>query len=162
MAVISRFVAGSVLSLLMASPLFARAGTSSVASEGREAHVSETWPEGAGAIVNDSARTDGWNSFFSEWPNDVNQYAFKIESIDDLNRLIELLADVDSPLKRIHLCPLSEPNSLGWVTRLPEGNGIPVIFSIGDQSRIDQWFGRVRKPFGVMEFLGYSTECITH
>ncbi len=28
----------------------------------------------------------------------------------------------------------------------------PIIFSIGDQTRIDEWFKRVRKPFGVMEF----------
>lgn len=47
---------------------------------------------------------------------------------------------------------LKEPNGLGWVTRVPEGNGIPVIFSIGDQARIDEWFKRVRKPFGQMEF----------
>ena len=131
---------------------FAAGGTSLVATKGQSVPVAESWPEGVGDIVNDKARTTGWNSWFTEWPNDVNQYAFEINSGEDLNRLIEKLAAVKGNHRSIHLSHLKEPASLGWVTRVPEGNGIPVIFSIGDQARIDQWFQRVRKPFGVMEF----------
>lgn len=29
---------------------------------------------------------------------------------------------------------------------------MPVVFSIGEQTRIEEWFKRVRKPFGRMEF----------
>ena len=71
-----RLMAGSFLPLLLVSPLFAAGGTDSVAIEGRQAHVPESWPDGAGEIVNDPARTEGWNSWFTEWPSDVNQYAF--------------------------------------------------------------------------------------
>ncbi|TWT74502.1 hypothetical protein Pla123a_33250 [Posidoniimonas polymericola] len=130
----------------------AAGGTTIVATKGQPANVSPNWPEGAGELVNDASRTSGWNSWFSEWPNDVHQYAFEIKSTDDLNRLIERLAAIKSDLRQIRLSHLKEPNGLGLVTRVPEGNGIAVIFSIGDQARIDQWFKHVRKPFGVMEF----------
>jgi hypothetical protein len=138
---------------LCSGPLWAAGGTSTVASPGQPAYVSPSWPEGVAAIVNDPARTSGWNSWFTEWPNDVNQYGFEIKSRDDVNRLIEKLAAVKAPLRQIRLAPLKEPQGLGWVTSLPQGNGIPVIFSLGDQARIDEWYNHVRKPFGVMEFL---------
>ena len=130
----------------------AEGGTDTVATKGQPALISPSWPEGTGELVNDSSRSSGWNSWFSEWPNDVNQYAFEIKSTDDLNRLIEKLAEIKSDLRQIRLSHLKEPNALGWVTRVPEGNDIPVIFSLGDQARIDEWFKHVRKPFGVMEF----------
>ncbi|MHB9067333.1 MAG: hypothetical protein ACYC4B_26410 [Pirellulaceae bacterium] len=130
----------------------AAGGTDIVATKGQPAHVSPSWPEGCRELVNDASRTSGWNSWFTEWPNDVNQYAFEVKSTDDLNRLITKLAAIKTDLRQIRLSHLKEPNGLGWVTRVPEGNGIPVIFSIGDQARIDEWFKRVRKPFGVMEF----------
>ena len=112
----------------------------------------DTWPAGVGALVNDPVRTSGWNSWFSEWPNDVRQYAMEVKTTDDLNRLIEKLAAVKSDVRQIHLSCLKAPNGLGWVTSAPKDNKIPVIFSIGDQSQIDEWYKHVRKPFGVMEF----------
>ena len=133
--------------------VFAIGGTMIVASKGEPVHVSANWPEGVEELLDDATRTTGWNSFFSEWPNDVNQYGFEVTSTDDVNRLIEKLAAVKCELRQIRLSYLKEPASLGWVTNLPEGNNTAVIFSIGDQARIDQWYQRVRKPFGVMEFL---------
>ncbi len=138
--------------LLVTDYAFAAGGTSIVATKGQPTSVSRNWPKGVGELVNDSSRTSGWNSWFSEWPNDVNQYAFEIESTEDLNRLITKLAAIKTDLRQIRLSHLREPNALGWVTRVPKGSGIPVIFSIGDQVRIDKWFKHVRKPFGVMEF----------
>lgn len=131
---------------------FAAGGTSTIASKGRAAYVSPGWAEGVGELVNDESRTAGWNSWFTEWPNDVNQYAFEIQSTDDLNRLIAKLAAIKTDLRQIRLSYLKEPKGLGWVTRIPESNGIPVIFSVGDQSRIDQWYEQLRQPFGTMEF----------
>ncbi len=131
---------------------FAAGGTSVVASKGQSAYVSKGWPEGAGELANDPARTTGWNDWFSEWPNDVNQYAMEVQSMEDINRLIEKLAAVKAELKQVRLCPLPEPKGLGWVSSVPPGNNIPVMFSIGDQTRMDQWYANVRKPFGVIEF----------
>ena len=138
--------------LFLPKALFASGGTDIVASPGQPAHVLDTWPAGVGALVNDPARTSGWNSWFSEWPNDVRQYAMEVKTTDDLNRLIEKLAAVESDVRQIRLSCLKAPNGLGWVTNAPKDNKIPVIFSIGDQSRIDEWYKHVRKPFGVMEF----------
>lgn len=130
----------------------AAGGTSIIASKGQPTHVAPSWPKGVDALVNDASRTSGWNSWFTEWPNDVNQYAFEIQSTEDINRLIAKLAAVKSDLRQVRLSYLKEPNGLGWVTRVPEGNNVPVVFSIGDQAQIDQWFKHVRKPFGAMEF----------
>lgn len=55
-------------------------------------------------------------------------------------------------MHQIHLSYAKEPTGLGWLTSLPEGNNIPVIFSIGNQERIDEWYKQVRKPFGQIEF----------
>ena len=141
-----------VLSIAAPRILFSAGGTSTVATNGRPTHVSAGWPDGVGELVNDPMRTSGWNSWFTEWPNDVNQYAFEVKTTDDVNRLITKLASVKSDVRQIRLSYLKEPNSLGWVTRLPEGNNIAVIFSIGDQSSIDEWYKSLRQPFGAMEF----------
>jgi hypothetical protein len=141
-----------VLLCIAAADVFAFATTIVVATKGQPAPVSPAWAAGIAAIVNDPARTTGWNSCFSEWPNDVNQYAFDIKGLDDLNRLLEKLSAVKTDVRQLRLSYLPEPSGLGWVNQLPKGNGIAVIFSIGDQGRIDEWYKTVRKPFGVMEF----------
>jgi hypothetical protein len=137
---------------LAVSDLFAAGGTEIVATKGQPAFVQETWPKGVAEIVNDPVRTTGWNDWFSEWPNDVNQYALEAQTLEDVNRLIAKLASVESDLKEIRLCAMKEPAGLGWVTSIPQGNEIPVMLTIGDQSRVDQWYARVRKPFGQIEF----------
>lgn len=134
------------------SGVLAEGGTDIVATKGQPASVQETWPKGVAEIVNDPVRTTGWNDWFSEWPNDVNQYALEAQSVEDVNRLIAKLAAVKSDLKEIRLCAMKEPSGFGWLTSVPKGNQIPVMFSIGDQTRLDQWYAHVRKPFGVMEF----------
>lgn len=141
------------LALLVVSQiLFAAGGTSIVAQKGQDAYVSKGWAEGVAEIVNDPARTTGWNDWFSEWSNDVNHYAYDIKSSDDVNRLIAKLDNVKGT-KELHLCFLKEPRGLGWVTSIDAGNNIPVIFSTGDPARVLQWYNHVRKPFGVIEFL---------
>jgi hypothetical protein len=131
----------------------AAGGTMIVASPGQPAYISPTWPKGVKAVVNDASRTDGWNAWFSEWPNDVNRYGYKIDGPADVNRLLAALAAIETELVVLRLCPLKEPTVLGWVTRLPEGNATAAIFSLGDQARIDAWYANVRKPFGKLDFL---------
>jgi len=141
-----------LLLCFVATDLFAAGGTAVIASKGQPVTAAAGWPEGLGELLNDPARTTGWLDWFSEWPNDVNHYAFENATTDDINRLIEKLAAVKSEVRQIRLSYLREPSGLGWVTQLPKGNGIAAIFSMGDQERIDEWYKRVRKPFGVMEF----------
>jgi len=132
--------------------LLAAGGTSMVASKGQPAYVSRGWPQGVDDLVNDPLRTDGWNSWFTEWPNDVNQYAYDVKSTADINRLIEKLAAIKVGVRQIRLCDLKKPEGFGWVSSFDVGNNIAVVCSVGDQARIDEWFKQVRKPFGVMEF----------
>lgn len=123
-----------------ASLAWASGGTDVVAARGAHALVSPGWSPGTGEIVNDPCRTCGWNPWFSEWPNDVHHYALVIDSTDDLNRLIAKLAGIKGDLQQIRLSCQTEPRSLGFVTSMPEGKGIPVLFTIGNQKQIDDWF----------------------
>ncbi|MBC7820335.1 MAG: hypothetical protein IAG10_25915 [Planctomycetaceae bacterium] len=142
----------AVLMCFAPARVFAAGRTLIAARKGQPVFVTPAWPEGVGAIVNDPARTDGWNDGFSEWPNDLEHFAFEIKTTDDLNRLIELLAATKSELRQIRLSHGKEPSGLGWVTNLPKGNNIAVMFSVGNQAGIDEWYKQVRKPFGKMEF----------
>ena len=71
----SRLAAFSAL-VLAASNTLAMSGTSQVAWRGKAVAVQPDWPEGVLDLVNDPLRTEGWNPWFSECPNDMNFYAF--------------------------------------------------------------------------------------
>jgi hypothetical protein len=137
---------------LCGSALHGAGGTMTVARPGEPAAINPNWPEGVAALVNDAARTHGWHGWFSGWPSDVNHYGYQIATMDDVNHLVEKLAAVKAPLRLIRLSPLKEPGSLGWVTRLAKGNRVAVVFSVGDQERVNDWYKHLRQPFGVMEF----------
>ena len=129
------------------------AGTAVVASAGRPVTPDPAWPEGLAAVVNAPARTDGWNPWFSEWPNDVNHYRYELETTDQANVLLRAFAAVRAKGLRVRLSPSPEPRSLGWASTLPEGNGTAVVLSVGDQGRVDEWHARLPGgTFGRMEF----------
>ena len=146
-------VVGLLIMVGASANLLAAGGTMVVATAGEPVEPPAHWPAGVSELVNDPARTSGWNAWFSEWPNDVQQFAFEVKNTADVNRLIRKLAAIEADLRQIRLSHRQEPQALGWVTRVPEGNGIAVIFSMGDQARIDQWYQHDRQPFGVMEFV---------
>ncbi|MFT5126970.1 MAG: hypothetical protein ACI8W8_000568 [Rhodothermales bacterium] len=118
--------------------------TSQVASEGQllPKAVVETygWPEGVLDLVNDPLRSNGWNPWFSEWPNDVNHYEVNLREHHDLDKIIQKLSAIRCDVVRIQLDPGTEPGALGFTTSLPKGNGTAAIFAIGSQKIIDQWF----------------------
>jgi len=136
------------------SRLDAAAGTSTVATSGQPAYIAPGWPDGVDAVVNDPARTTGWNDWFSGWPSDVNHYGYQIGDMADLNRLVRALAAVQPGLRQIRLAPMQEPKGLGWVTSLPAGNDVPVMFSIGNQKTLDTWFQR--QPGGTLGKLQFE------
>ncbi|QDU40906.1 hypothetical protein Mal4_52690 [Maioricimonas rarisocia] len=143
----------ALLLLVMAANAEAAGGTANVATPGQPAYINPNWPEGTADLVNDPARTHGWNPWFSEWPNDVNHYGYAVESMEDVNRLVQKLAAIKTPLRRVLLAPTDEPGNIGWVSSVPKGNGLAALFSIGDQQRLDQWHSRLPGgKFGVMEF----------
>ncbi|MEW4529339.1 hypothetical protein [Maioricimonas sp. JC845] len=139
--------------LLPTHAVEAAGGTAVIASPGSKAHINSNWPVGVADLVNDPARTHGWNPWFTEWPNDVNHYGYAAESMEEVNRLVQKLAAIDAPLRRVMLAAAEEPRGIGWVSSVPEGNGLAALLSIGDQQRLDQWYSRLPGgKFGVMEF----------
>ncbi|MFK7910286.1 MAG: hypothetical protein AB8F34_06745, partial [Akkermansiaceae bacterium] len=98
------------LILFVSEHASAISSTSVVATKGKPAFVSDSWPKGVGALVNDPSRTWGLNPWFSEWPNDVNHYGFQIKSTDEMNRLIAKFAAIKADRKCVHLSINKEPD----------------------------------------------------
>jgi hypothetical protein len=109
-------------------------------------------------LVNDPLRTEGWNPWFSEWPNDVNYYVFRVGGTNDVNRLMAKLAAIKGAKARVLLYPDKEARVLAFTTVLDEGNGSAVVFSFGSQERINQWYEHLKegeagvRVFGVHRF----------
>jgi len=150
---------------LICFPVYGMSSTTQVASEGRP--ISEEmaeqygWPEGVLDLLNDPLRTDGWNSWFSGNPNDINEYKLRLRDHDDLELIIQKLTKIRADRFNIWLSPGDEPRSLMWGNELGEGNNIAAVFSIGSQKIKDQWFERlpVEEP-GVRKFgVHRYTEC---
>ena len=127
--------------------VFAMSSTSQIASEGRlipkAAVETYGWPAGVLDLVNDPLRSEGWNPWFSEWPNDVNHYEIKLRGQDDLKQIIQKLVAIRCDVVRIRLDPGKEPSALGFTTVLPKGNDAAAVFAIGSQKIIDQWYLRL-------------------
>lgn len=148
--------------LALSSPcVLALSMTDQVASEGqpvsKDAVERYGWPAEALELVNHPSRSNGWNTWFSEWPNDVNHYEFKLRGQNDLNEIIQKLAAVRSDTVQIILGPGKEPVEFD----LPGGNGIAAVFAIGGQKIVDVWYLRLPevKP-GIREFGAHRyTEC---
>ena len=122
--------------------LFGRSGTSQVAWPGKPVAARADWPSNALEVINDPARTEGWNPWFSEWPNDAQHFTFKLHDTGDANRLLQQLAKIPGKVE-LKLNPAREPGALGFTTRLKPGNGHAALFSLGIQKRIDEWFARL-------------------
>jgi hypothetical protein len=139
------------------STAFARAGYRQVASPGQPVAPQPGWPEGAIELVNDEARTVGWNFFFSELPNGLDHYALAAKSTDDLNRLIEKLAAIKAKGASVQLAPGREYPTGGF-SFLKLGNGIPAVLALGNQERLNQWYSRLEeiepgvRKFGVHQY----------
>jgi hypothetical protein len=100
----------------------------------------------------DPIRTGGWNPWFSEWPNDVQHFTFKLHNTDDANRLIRQLAKIPRKVE-LKLNPGREPGALGFMSALKAMNGHAALFSLGNQKRIDEWFARLpQDEHGVRTF----------
>jgi hypothetical protein len=146
------------LVVLPSMSALAMSGTTQVAWRGKPVAVQPGWPAGVLKLVNDPLRTDGWNPWFSEWPNDVNYYAYEVGGTNDVNELIAKLAAIKTAKPQVLLRPGKEARALAFTTVLKEGNGTAVVFSIGSQERINQWYERLEevepgvRKFGVARY----------
>ena len=132
-----------------ASSVYGMAGTTRLASPGGVIKAQTNWPAGLVDLLNDPARTDGWNSWFSGTPSDVNQYAFKVTNSADVNRLIKKLAAVKTAKVRVILTPEKE-----YQSQEDYGKGAAVLFWMGDQRVINDWFGHLKEESPGLKIFG--------
>ena len=64
-------------------------GTSQIAHKGQPVRADPRWPAKLEEFLNQPTRGDGWNSWFSEWPNDVRHYEFEVSDAAQLDTLVE-------------------------------------------------------------------------
>jgi hypothetical protein len=142
------------LLLALAPSAWGAGGTSQIATKGQKVTERESWPKGLEALLNLPTRTDGWNGWFSEWPNDVEHYQFQVKTTDEANAVLAAFGNVKSDKLLVRLSTGKEPGSIGWVSRIKDGNDTAIIYTHGDQARLDEWYARLKDgKFGVMEFL---------
>ena len=146
------FVLSLAASLLLVRSAFGIAGYSSVASEGRAVEEESGWPAKMVDLVNDPARTVGWNFWFSDCPNDVNHYALLAKNTDDLNRLIKKLAATKAKGATVALA-LGKEYPAGKFSFLKPGNGIAAVLGFGNQVTLNEWFSHLKEiEPGVRQF----------
>jgi hypothetical protein len=141
------FALAAVVLLSAPSPVWAIAGFSPVAAEGQRVEANGQWPAKMMDVVNDPARTVGWNFWFSECPNDVNHYAFVAKSTDDINRVLKKLAAVDAKGMTVVLA-LGKEYPVGNFSFLRKGNNAAAVLIFGNQSIINQWYVHLKEPEG--------------
>lgn len=118
--------------------LLARSGASQIAWPGQPVQADTGWPAGALELINDPARTEGWNPWFSGTPSDVRYFAFKLTNPEDANRLIHRLASIQADVQLL-LSPDPEPVRLAFTTVLKPGNGHGALLSLGNQHVLNKW-----------------------
>src|SRR5688500_17588001 len=80
-------------------------GTDQLVGEYEALQERSGWPEGIKEVLMDPARKVGWSSWFSELPNDSEQYAFAVRTTKDLQRLLDAFAKIKDPKKRFAINP---------------------------------------------------------
>ncbi len=141
------FALGAAFLLGAPSAVWAIAGFSPVATQGEPVQEIQQWPAKMIDVVNDPARTVGWNFWFSECPNDVNHYAFVAKSTDDLNRVLKKLAAVDAKGTTVVLT-LGKEFPVGKFSFLKKGNNAAAVLAFGNQAIINQWYVHLKEPDG--------------
>jgi hypothetical protein len=99
--------------LASAATALSMAGTDQLVGEYEPIEERPGWPKGVHEVLLDPTRKVGWRSWFSELPNDGEQYAFAVRTTRDLQRLLDAFAKVDDPKKRFAINPGRGPRGLG-------------------------------------------------
>jgi len=124
-------------------PARAMSGTTQVAWTGKPVAAVAEWPAGVLELVNDPLRGDGWNPWFSELPNDVNWYEFKIHNTDEVNQLIGKLAAIKATNVVVRLNAGTHAAKFEPAQAASAGGKTAVVFSIGSQQQLNDWYQRL-------------------
>lgn len=152
-----------LLAMLLAGTarLLAMAGTDQLVGEYDPIQKNDQWAKGIHELLLDPSRKVGWRSWFTELPNDMEQYAFAVRTTADAQRLIDLLARVQTDRRLVVLDPGHGPRGLGHWNPKAEGREWGAQLSFGNEAILRRWFDNLKadpdgkKRFGktVMETL---------
>jgi hypothetical protein len=142
----SRIPAICCATILTSCLLFGMSGSQPIAWPDQAVLNGAGWPGGVLELINDPARTEGWNPWFSGWPSDVHYYLFKPGTPADVNRLIQRLAAIQTNV-HLKLSPAGEAGALAFTTAMKKGNGHSLVFALGNQRVLDEWRRRA-EPVG--------------
>lgn len=134
-----RVMGAAAVVVVIGVSVFGAAGTDTLAWKGKKTSVSEGWPQGAGDLVNDRARTEGWKNWFSGMCDSPSNFAFEIENTEDLNRLLEKLAAMQCETKELWLDRRSDVREYRSGPDPRKGNQPAVVLQIGDQLELDHY-----------------------
>jgi len=120
--------------------------------------VRQGWPQGALDMVNDPARENGWGLYgwglVSGTEAHLCHFGMNVQTPQDVDRLIQKLAQVKARPLRLALSPTHEGTSIGFVRTMRGGKDIGAVFSIGSQKVLDEWFQRMSKSESGKRILG--------
>ena len=143
------------LLLVGAVALRAMSGTDRLVGEYDAIEAKPGWPAGLLALLQDPARKVGWNSWFSECPNDLEQYAFAVRTTADAQRLLEALGKVEGTKRTVVLDPGRGPRGYGEWQQNAEGREWGAVLMFGNEGVLQKWFQRLpvgadgKRHFGV-------------
>lgn len=147
----------------LAPSAHAMSSTDQVAWKGKPVSETPGWPEGTLALINDPLRTYGWNPWFSECANDVNWYEFKIRDTEEVNHLIKKLVAIKATKVTIQFEAGKSAPEIGSVPASSQSNRVAVVFSVGNQKRLTEWYQQLKevepgvRGFGVWRYTNAPT-----
>jgi hypothetical protein len=124
--------------------LLAMAGTDQLVGEYDAIQKRDHWAKGIHELLLDPARKVGWQSWFTELPNDIEQYAFAVRTTADAQRLIDLLAKVQTASRVVVLDPGHGPRGLGGWHPKAQGREWGAQISFGNEAILRRWFENLR------------------
>jgi hypothetical protein len=133
-----------LLILAGAARVLAMSGTDQLVGEYDPIEKRPHWPKGVYQLLLDPARKVGWKSWFSECPNDVEQYAFAARTTADAQRLIDALAKVDTKRRVVVLDPGHGPKGLGQWQPRAKGREWGAQLSFGNDAALRRWYERLK------------------
>jgi hypothetical protein len=144
-----------LLTMLLAGSarLLAMAGTDQLIGEYDAIQKRDHWAKGIHELLLDPSRKVGWQSWFTELPNDLEQYAFAVRTTADAQRLIDLLANVEAAQRLVVLDPGRGPRGLGDWRDKAHGREWGAELSFGDPAALRHWFNQLHvDPDGKRRF----------
>ena len=113
------------------TPCWAMAGKDRMATEGQPVSAQSGWPEGVVEFLNLPQRTDGWRSWFSGTPSDVQSYGFRLSDLEEANQLLARFAEIRTDrLSVVFVMPVEGE----------ERQRLSASLIFGDQDTINRWF----------------------